>query len=269
MNKNIIKFLIIIGVLTILGAGCEITKFFQEGSPQINAPDDFEIKSMGQKERVQFKTTDGVLIIGEYQSPEKPKAFALLLHMMPADRTSWYAFMDSLKENNFASLAIDLRGHGESLNQGGNILNYHNFSNADHQASIKDVEAAVDWLIKEKSARKSDIFLTGASIGANLALQYQSQNSEIKAAILLSPGLDYRGVKTEPSALKIIATQAVFLVASEDDDYSLQTNRVLYNALQGQKEIKELKNAGHGTTMLEREPVLMDEVIEWLKQNYK
>ena len=40
------------------------------------------------------------------------------------------------------------------------------------------------------------IGIIGASIGANLAIEYLFKKIFIKTAILLSPGLDYRGIKT-------------------------------------------------------------------------
>jgi pimeloyl-ACP methyl ester carboxylesterase len=258
-RETILKIFILSGFFLFLGGECY----------KINKPNNFSFQSMNKFETVQFQTPDGVIIKGDYLASPSPKAYLLLLHMMPATRTSWYPLMDKLRTAGYASLAIDLRGHGESLKkktERGDFqtLNYKNFSEAEHQATIQDVEAAVKWLIEEKGASKSKIAIIGASIGANLALEYLSENPEVETAILLSPGLDYRGIKTEPLALKINPKQAIFLVASEDDSYSFETNRILYNLLKSKKEIKEFKKAGHGTTMLERESSLMDELIEWL-----
>jgi alpha-beta hydrolase superfamily lysophospholipase len=67
-------------------------------------------------EKVNFKTKDGVTIVGNYFKPRKEHAPAfLLLHMMPATKESWNDFASHLQKEGFEVLAIDLRGHGESI----------------------------------------------------------------------------------------------------------------------------------------------------------
>lgn len=206
-------------------------------------------------ERINLKTDDGIIIAGDYRAVAGQTALAvILLHMMPATKESWENFAEKLKENGFQSLAIDLRGHGES---GGN---------KNYQASIKDIEAAVDFFI-HKGLTFGEIFLAGASIGANLALQFQSEHPEIRATILLSPGLDYRGLETEPMAKRIIPAQSVFFATGgENDRYSTETSQKLFNMLKSKnKKLKILKNAGHGTEIFDGCQSLMGEIILWIQ----
>ena len=145
---------------------------------------------MGYMQTEHFTTKDGLTIVGDYY-PGTGKSGVLLLHMMPADRTSWQQLAGQLQENGFHVLAIDLRGHGQST---GGPNGYQAFSDAQHQQSIFDIESAVEFL-RSKGIEK--IHMGGASIGANLALQYASQHQEIASAMLLSPGLDYHGIHTD------------------------------------------------------------------------
>lgn len=213
-------------------------------------------------ERVEVKTKDNFSVVGDHYPASRDSARGLLLlHMMPATRTSWKAFAAKAELAGFSVLAADLRGHGES--QGG-PEGYKSFSDAEHQASRFDVEAAAEFL---KSRGAKEIYLGGASIGANLALQYLAEHPETKAAFLLSPGLDYRGVKTEASAASLSRDQAVYYVASLDDQYSADAVRVLYDATPAniRKEIKLFGTAGHGTAIFGRQPEFTGEVINWLK----
>ena len=212
-------------------------------------------------ETVKMNTKDGVEIIGDYYEAQGNKG-ALLLHMMPADRKSWIKFAEKLQANNFKVLSIDLRGHGES--QGGPD-GYKKFSDAEHQASIFDVEAGADFL-KEKGV--SALHLVGASIGANLALKYLAEHPETKSAILLSPGLDYRGVKTS-DLTQLAESQAVYAIASEDDQYSFETVKKLFEtaSFNDSRMIKIFKDAGHGTTIFEKEPEFINEAVDWLNKN--
>src|SRR3989344_7230766 len=149
-------------------------------------------------ERIKFLTKDGVEIHGLYAGVESKNAPAvLLLHMMPAVKESWEGFQEKLREAGFQSLAIDMRGHGESVWGNGERIDYKNFTDAEQQEKILDVEAAMRFLA-EQGVKSEHVAIAGASIGANLALQYQAEHSEIKAVVLLSAGLIYRDDETEP-----------------------------------------------------------------------
>lgn len=280
--------------LILLGTGCgrttPLVPPLRGGSSPVEAPLPNElVQFMVQKERVEFQTSDGVTIVGDYYfasqgeggDAKRPFSHAkrggpavLLLHMMPATRDSYAEFADRLVRAGYRALAIDFRGHGESV-QGSGVrdqvseLDYKNFSDQEQQAKILDVRAAVDWLMQEKGVKKEQLVLVGASIGANLALQYLVENPEVPAAVLLSSGLDYRGVRTPPLAQLVKPTQALYFAASADDEYSLNTNRALYAVTPAQKQIKEFQAAGHGTTMFEREPEFISEVIEWIRAQVK
>lgn len=113
----------------------------------------------------------------------------------------------------------------QTINAEHQTLNYKKFTDSKHQKSVLDLGASVDFL---KLKGVSKIHLVGASIGANLSLQYLTEHSDARSAILLSPGLDYRGVKTEERAAKLRAGQAVYYIAADDDPYSAQTVKTLY-----------------------------------------
>lgn len=221
-------------------------------------------------ETVSFNTSDGVKIYGLYYRANATGAPAVLLsHMMPATKESWSDFARVLTDAEFSVLAIDLRGHGEStmqtINDEHKTLNYKKFTDANHQKSILDLEAAVGFL---KSRGASEIHLVGASVGANLSLQYLAEHSEARSAILLSPGLDYRGVKTEPYAVRLRTGQAAYFVAADDDPYSAQTAKALYQKTPSgaKKELKLFERAGHGTDMFSAHPEFMEELANWLNQ---
>lgn len=222
---------------------------------------------MAQKERVTFNTGDGVVIVGNFFAGPSPDAPAvLLLHMMPVAKESWDDFAQKLTEAGFQVLAIDLRGHGESINvSDGRTLDYNKFGDKEHQNSILDVEAAHAWLV-ERGVAAENIFVGGASIGANLTLQYLTDHSKSRAGFLLSPGLDYRGVKADELMGKLQPDQRVYLAAADDDSYSAQTVRALNEMGQAQKVLKVYESGGHGTNMFGPHPELMEELVEWLEK---
>ncbi|KPJ84957.1 hypothetical protein AMJ57_04955 [Parcubacteria bacterium SG8_24] len=216
-------------------------------------------------EKVSFLTEDGVEIVGELHGSGGTGPAALLLHMMPATKESWREFAAKLVEVGFSTvLAIDLRGHGESRKRGGVTLDFKQFEDREHQDKIKDAEAAVSWMARERGVSPDRLVVVGASIGANLSIVYAADHPEIRAAAALSPGLDYRGVTTADKVMALGAEQALFLAASDEDTLSFDTDRRL-KEIKPDAVLKEFHQAGHGTTMFERVDGLMDELAGWLR----
>lgn len=218
-------------------------------------------------QKVRFKTEDGIEIVGNYFPAEKNDAPAVIfLHMMPETKESWNEFAKKINQNGFQCLAIDLRGHGES--QGG-PAGSKNFSDEEHIATINDVVGAVEFFV-DKGIPIEKISLAGASIGANLAIVFQSENLKIKASVALSPGLNYRGVETEHAIKNLKEGQAIFLVAGgASDEYSTETVIKLFDQIKcTNKEKMIFDDSGHGTEILNSNSGLEEEIINWLKEIY-
>lgn len=227
---------------------------------------------MGSK-KVKIITSDGFEIAGSFYRAKTKSGPAgagrpavLLAHMMPSNKESWDKLAKKLSKAGFECLAIDLRGHGES--QGGPD-GFKKFSDKDHQASLEDIRAGVKFFT-DSGVELEKISLAGASIGANLSLWFESENPEAKASVLLSPGLDYKGIETERLAKNLREDQAVFLAAGgENDGYSSETVYKLSHLIKSpNKAMKIFGNAGHGTDMFKEEPGLMDEITKWLGSIY-
>lgn len=218
-------------------------------------------------EKFFLTTKDSKKIAANFFDASQPAGWVLMIHMMPAVKESWNELSGRLQQSGYPSLAIDLRGHGESE---GGPNGYRSFNDADHQASIHDLEAGAEFL-KSRGAEPDKIILAGASIGANLALRYLAEHPESKKAILLSAGLNYRGAITEPPAKTVKADQKVLLASSEDDSGNPEMNRRLLDAFgEGvKKELVIYQRAGHGTTMLKsgEPPDLTEKIIAFLKSD--
>ncbi len=196
---------------------------------------------------VTFKTEDNVKIAATHYIGKGN--CVILLHMLSRDRRDWDNFAVKLNSLGYNVLAIDLRGHGES------DLDFLKFTSTDYNNMVKDVAAAKKYL------NKSKIFVIGASIGANVALNYAVKDKDVKGIVLLSPGADYRGVETLKAIMKY--DRPIIIVSSEDDFQSIGASRQLYSFAGKQRELKEYQDAGHGTNMFVK-PDLADSIIDWL-----
>ena len=215
---------------------------------------------------------DGVKIAANLYPAESPRGWIVFSHMMPAAKESWNDLAEWFCGAGYENVAIDLRGHGESMSGGlTRRLNYQKFSDAEHQKSILDLEAAVDFLIKERKAAADKISFIGASIGANLSLQYISEHQEFKTTVLLSPGLNYRGIKTELLARNLKAGQKVFFISSRDDrntENNAEENQKLYDLIPAgaEKKIQIYETGGHGTGILKTQPELANLIKDFISR---
>jgi pimeloyl-ACP methyl ester carboxylesterase len=228
----------------------------------------------GAPEAVWISTEDGYSVRADYYAPAAaPKAAVILVHMLGRDRSDWRDFAAALGEAGYSALALDLRGHGgETKSLEGARSNWKDFSPEDFRAMVRDVEAAHAFLQREGREGKG-VFVAGASLGANVALLYASKRTEISGAILLSPGLDYRGVRIA-RAMNQYGTRPVLLIAARDDEYADTSARYLMDLAPAsdKKFVEYPPQAGHGTQIFKfrpagGEPAELSRLLrEWLDE---
>lgn len=221
------------------------------------------------EERVVLETPDQVSLVGSFVHGDTGAPLVILAHMLPADRTSWHAFQNALLEKGIDSLAIDLRGHGDSVFQSGVAIDYHTFGSAEHQAGLIDLQAAFQWAIGRGYDPKR-IGLGGASIGANLCLQLAAQEHSIRAMFLLSPGENYHGVETFAVATRLASSQAILIVASMGDDQASAdaSTQLMERVPSLEKQFIPFVTAGHGTSLFQSHPELVSRLTDWLRQQF-
>ena len=90
-----------------------------------------------------LNTSDNKKIAANLYKVENPKGWLILVHIMPATKESWKDFANEAQKIGYESLAIDLRGHGESE---GGPDGYQKFSDVEHLNSIHVLEASWEFL---------------------------------------------------------------------------------------------------------------------------
>jgi len=238
-------------------AGCQA----KEAGEVSTAETENEMGNTVASEAVTFATPDGWEIHATYWNAGEDKPAAVLLHVLQADRRSYDDFGSGLAAAGFNVLALDSRGHGESVKHNGKVERYTDFGDDEYRSSVADVAAAKTFLAG-KGADTSRTVVVGASIGANLALNYAASDVDVRAVVLLSPGLNYRGVATA-DAMSAYGDRPAYLVASEEDSYSADSVGKLHE-IAGNAELALFKDAGHGTNILLAEPSLAAKLVTWL-----
>lgn len=205
---------------------------------------------------VTFITDDGVSIVGTYYAPSSglkdSTPTIILLHMLGKDRSTWNTFASALSHKGYDVLAIDLRGHGDSIKQGSSTASYQSFTENDFNKMTLDVKAAKQFLIEQKNAKPDRMAVIGASIGANIALNYAATlDPTIKIVILLSPGLNYRGVAMSDTITKY--KNPIYIAATEGDSESAKDSQTLCTKINCGENLKIYSgSSSHGTICFRR-----------------
>ena len=209
-----------------------------------------------------IRTDDGVALGATfYETSRHPAPAVILLHMLTRSRDDWQSFANRLADAGVHALAIDFRGHGVSP-----IGPPGPDGGPDWPRLVLDVQAAGAYLATRPDlVRATSIGILGASVGANAAILEAAGDSSIASLALLSAGLDYRGLRTSGAMQKYGARPALFVAAS-NDPYALRSMRDLAAIGGGIRDTHTLDDAGHGTTMLSRDPELARTLVDWFQR---
>jgi len=207
--------------------------------------------------RVSIAAADGVSIAGEFhEASSRPAPAVLLVHMLSRSRADWGGLPDRLRDAGITVLAIDLRGHGQSSG-----------SAQDLQVMIQDVRAAAQWLATRATVRGDQIAIVGASLGASLALLAAVGMPQVRAIALLSPSLDYRGLRTDSGLIKRLGARSIWLAASDQDPLALRTLRDMAAEPSGPREQHVSGALAHGTVLLDKDADLSRMLVDWLRRS--
>ncbi len=213
------------------------------------------------------KAEDGLVLKGSLYLPDgvkEARPVVILLPMMANDRKSWGDFPKKLASAGYAVLALDQRGHGESVWQGKKKRTFSKFTNGDFARMVTDLDAVFGVLSKQKKVDASRAALYGASIGANAALVYGASHPVVRAVALLSPGLDYHGITTTDAAVSY-GDRPVLIAVSRGDGYSALSSQKLADKIGPSAVLKIYDGSEHGTRIFAEDkdfgPLLLDWTI--------
>lgn len=222
-----------------------------------------ESRTLAEPREVSFDTADGVTISATlYPAPGGHAPGLVLVHAVGSDRSSWDAFARRAQLAGYCCIAFDLRGHGGSVHRGSETLSYRTFDTPAWKGAVSDIAAA--WgALAAAGADPANTAVVGASMGANLALEYALARTEVPAVVMVSPGLDYKGVQIEDT-MRNLGRRPVLLMSSRGDAYSASSCNTLEKAGSGLCELREYEGAAHGTALFDLSPTAIEQVLLWL-----
>ena len=171
-------------------------------------------------------TPDGFVLKGTLTLPigTRRRPVVLLAHQFRANRAGWNLLTDRLTAAGIATLALDLRGHGESIQKAGaTVAVTEDFMESAKTVGFelipRDLAQAAEWVRLQPGIDGRRLALAGASLGAFSVLMAMPSIHPL-AVLALSPA--GTGAFGENGALNLIGAVgrgkgAVMVMASRAD----------------------------------------------------
>ena len=88
-----------------------------------------------------------------------------------------------------------------------------------------------------------------------------------RASRLLSPSLDYRGLRTDTALIKRLGARSIWLAASDQDPLALRTLRDIAAEPSGPREQHVSSALAHGTVLLDKDGDVARTLVDWLRRS--
>ena len=186
----------------------------------------------------------------------------VMLNKAAGDRKVYRAFARKLLSKGFASLRVDLRGHGESINQG-------DFDPKDRESfkilegTYKDIAAITRWVRRDR--KYNGLAIIGASYSGEHMMLAAETGGYADAYIALAPGSF-----SDASIDKVDSTRKpwFFLRAEKELPFFDDIFAALGERSKTAK-IQIVEGDAHASDMLIDNPALEDDLIVWLTYKMK
>lgn len=201
---------------------------------------------------LQIFAGDGVLLqVAFYGQAVDDAPLVILLHDENESGASWDAFARQLREQGYAVLVPDLRGHGRSGGQ------------ADWQQALQDMQAILNNLPAQGINAARPSMVVGVGRGGNLGLVLCAQTVSCRAGVLVSPrppqDLDVY------NAASALGERTLLLVSADDDPAGTQEAQQLSSRASGQAQWQRYSSGGQGGALFGTQLDLSDVILRWLQ----
>lgn len=207
---------------------------------------------------VSIRTEDGVTLAAVWNPAPEPSGAVLLLHSYLRSHADWDAVASRLHDAGLGVLELDLRGHGRSGGIG-----------TDQFAMFpRDVKAALGWMKTQPGVLPGKIGIAGLNLGATLAVIGAGAEPAVRSIALISPAMEFRGLKCD-TAMRAFANRsgAALVAAGSLDPYGARSARQIADMEPGLRDLHLLDaTAANGRALLQEQPDLVGALVDWFRR---
>ena len=215
---------------------------------------------------------DGFILKAKLTYPKikakKQYSTVILLHSLGTNSDWWGSLPESLLENGYAVLSIDLRGHGASVYNSKLVkVSWKSLTNNSFRKYPSDVIQIINN-IKDEYPRMTffdNYVIVGSDIGASAGV-IAADKLKVKPAsiVLLSPVVQTRGLYIPVSIAQL---DVDFLsISSTSDETSVEAEKYLKKFAQKEFQIYDSQSNHTGMIILKNDPEIVPIITEWIKQ---
>ena len=222
----------------------------------------------------QYEAKDGFNMTGIIYLPKvKPKQkvpVVVLLHAIGSSKENWRNLPNMIMDKGYACLALDLRGHGQSvLNSKLKQRSWMYFTNKDYAKYPGDVMSAIDALNAQykKKIDTENIIFVGNHIGANTAVLVASKlnrkKNAVKSIVMISPSVKIKNLFI-PIEIVNFGPHPVLIFANKHISTSYRDAYEIKKYAQGKCEVKALDSSGMGAALYKSTPSIQTDTFNWI-----
>jgi pimeloyl-ACP methyl ester carboxylesterase len=213
--------------------------------------------------------SDGWVLHADLVQPDNAVAIAVLLHKVSGDRRAYAPLAQLLATAGIASVRIDLRGHGESINLGEFDPQLSRYLDPDDpdivrnfelvRAGDRDIVSLFHWLKGQSSLNGLPLVMVGSSYTGQEMVEVMDTFGAADVYVALAPGSF-----TQDSIAKIDPSNADWLFVRAEDE--LPFFPALFEAIDAgsDAEIWTLPGSGHATDLFETHDDLEIRLKNWI-----
>ncbi|MCQ2789745.1 MAG: alpha/beta hydrolase [bacterium] len=194
----------------------------------------------------------------------------ILLHSIGYDSSYWLNLVPELNAAGYAVIAVDLRGHGQSVYSSTfHKKSWTYFTNDDYAKMPNDVMDILAQVQKSnKNINLNATAIVGADIGANIAVMVADKMKvKPKTLVLISPTRKFKGLYIPITLTNI--TMPILSMASQQDRYCLKEQKELAKFSQGGFYAQNYPNGGMGMLMIKVNAGMTQDIVKWVMKYLK
>lgn len=215
---------------------------------------------LAQESRIEVNC-DGWKLVGDLCLPssEGRVPAVLMLNRAAGNRIAYTKLAQDLAARGIASLRLDLRGHGESINLGKFVPGEKN-SRELISGTDMDVIVAIEYLKSSAKILPDRIAVVGGGYSGEKMMEAARKSKYVQAYVALSPGS-----LTDESILAIDSLHIPFFYITSKNDRHLKEVTVAVLELSQTAEVLIVPGSDHASGIFDSRPDVAERVAIWLE----
>lgn len=198
---------------------------------------------------------------------QKDYATVILLHSLGYNSQWWGDLPKELLSRGYAVLAIDLRGHGESVyNKRLSKVSWKNMKNSAYAKMPDDILAVMEVVKSENTKRAffNNWAIVGADIGVSAGVIASDKfNNDPKTIVMISPVVDSKSLYI-PVNLAHLENTDILSISGTDDYESMEAADYLSRFAQNEFMTFVSSSKSTGMLMIKNDQELSKLISEWI-----